>query len=349
MIKGFKSLLFLPLFTLCKAVFGQENTDQNYTEPPPPQVVEQQLESAEREFNEAKKMFNPWYAGPLLTPSAHVLPPGSFLIQPYLFLTNNYGKFDRHGESHHIPHIHTIVGTSLFQFGIIKWMDGLINVQWIRNRQKGHCSNGFGDMSASLGFQLIEETPYVPALLFGVKETFPTGRYQKLNPKKGGIDAIGAGSYQTTFSLNTSKVIWWISTHPMAMRFSLNYDIFSDVHVKGFNAYGGGNGTDGTVNPGNNFALDYGYEFSFTQMWVLALDFVYTYTSRSTFEGRRGLNAMGGHNVVGGPFNDQISLAPAIEYNPSESLNFLAGVWFSVWGRNSLNFVSAVFSFIYAW
>jgi hypothetical protein len=342
------------LFILCclcgSFLYGQEDAPQQGEplSPPPPQVVEQQLESAEREFDEAKKMFNPWYAGPLLTPSAHILPPGQFLIQPYVFFTTDYGKFDQHGKSHHIPHIHTLKVFNAFQVGIIDWMDGVIGLQAVRNTQKGHCASGFGDMSVSLGFELLNEAPYIPALLFGVQETFPTGRYQHLNPKKGGIDAIGAGSYQTTLSLNTSKVFWWFSLHPMAMRLSLSYDIFSDVHVKGFNAYGGGKGTDGTVNPGNNFSLDYGYEFSFTQRWVFALDFVYSYTSRTTFKGRRGMDAAGGHNVVGGPFSDQISLAPALEYNPSPNLNFLAGAWFSVWGRNSLNFVSAVLSLVYA-
>ncbi len=60
---GMKKLILL---LLCMTtVFADDIT---------PQVVEQQIEDAEAEFREAKKMFNPWYTGPLLAPPASVLP-----------------------------------------------------------------------------------------------------------------------------------------------------------------------------------------------------------------------------------------------------------------------------------
>ena len=80
--------------------------------PPPPEVVEAQLRDAEAEFNEAKEMFNPWYAGPLLTPGAHILPPGNINVQPYLFYISNYGRFDSHGHSHKISRLTTINPTA---------------------------------------------------------------------------------------------------------------------------------------------------------------------------------------------------------------------------------------------
>jgi len=193
----------------------------------------------------------------------------------------------------------------------------------------------------------MDEGPYRPALLFGVKETFPSGRYQKLNPKKGGTDATGAGSYNTTLSFNISKVLWWVSLHPMNFRVSLNYSLPALVGVKGYNAYGGGTGTDGRVHPGNSFQGDFGYEYSFTQKWVAALDIVYVYNGKTTFSGKTGFSAPGVPAAVGGPFNDQLSLAPALEYNPNENLSILVGTWFSVWGRNSFNFASAVFTVEY--
>jgi hypothetical protein len=73
--------------------------------PVSPQVVEQQLEDAEAEFQRAKKMFNPWYTGPLLAPSAHILPPGMFNVQPYLYITNNHAKYDESGHAHDIPNL----------------------------------------------------------------------------------------------------------------------------------------------------------------------------------------------------------------------------------------------------
>ena len=84
----------LPLFLMTS--FYLFSADQT---PVPHEIIEKELKSAEEEFREAKKMFNPWYTGPLLTPSAHILPPGYFNIQPYLFLTNNYARFNQSGKS----------------------------------------------------------------------------------------------------------------------------------------------------------------------------------------------------------------------------------------------------------
>ena len=314
--------------------------------PVPHSESEAELKSAEDEFREAKKMFQPYYAGPLITPSAHIIPPGYFNIQPYLFYTNNYGRFDESGKSHDIPNLNNFNPQVVFQFGMISWMDGIIVAQGTRNTQRGKSSTNWGDTSFGLGFGLLSEGPYRPALFFGVTETFPTGKYQHLSAHKNGIDATGAGSYQTKFSFNISKVVWWVTTHPMNLRLSLNYNVPAPVTVSGINAYGGARNTHGKAHLGQGFQGDFGYEYSFTQRWVFALDVVYTYNAKTTFSGRRG-GTPAAPAVVGGPFNDQLSLAPAIEYNPSENFGILGGVWFTVWGRNSFNFVSGVFSLEY--
>jgi hypothetical protein len=313
----------------------------------PHEKIEAELKSAEEEFQEAKKMFNPWYTGPLITPSAHIVPPGSANIQPYIFYTNNYGKFDSSGKSHKIPNLNNFNLQAILQVGIVDWMSGVLAVQGVRNTQLGKASTNWGDTSLSLGAVLLSETAYRPALLFGVGETFPTGKFQHLDPHLGGVDATGAGSYQTKFSLNLSKVVWWLTTHPMNFRVSLNYNVPAPCHVSGLSAYGGAKNTHGTVHLGQGFQGDIGYEYSFTQKWVLALDIVYTYNAKTTFSGHPGTTAPGVPAVVGGPFNDQLSLAPAIEYNMSENFGILGGVWFTVWGRNSLNFYSGVFSVEY--
>ncbi len=302
-----------------------------------PQVVEKQIEDAEAEFREAKKMFNPWYTGPLLAPPASVLPPGQFNVQPYLFMTNNYGQFDKHAHSHHIPHLHQLNPQVVFQFGMFKRVYGGVIAQGLRNKQSGHSSMNWGDTSALLGIGLLKETAYMPALLISIKESFPSGRYQRLHRS---VDGMGAGAYQTTLGFNVSKVVWWLTLHPMAFRFAQSWSLPAMVHVSGLNSYGGGPGTHGKVRRGHAYSFDFGYEFSFTQRWVLALDVVYNYAQKTRFSGRTTA-------AVGGPFSDQLSLAPAIEYNVNENLGFLGGVWLTVWGRNSLNFLSGIVSFTY--
>lgn len=333
---------FFYLFTLGMLSSYLLAEDANLT----PQKVEVQLEEAEAEFQRAQKMFNPWYAGPLLTGSAHVLQAGSFNVQPYLFVTDNYASYDESGDTHSISDLVSVNPLLFMQAGIYKKsiMTSVI-VQGIYNHQKGHSSTNFGDTSANLGFGIFQETVYRPALLFQVQETFPSGKYQRLNPNKDGVDSTGGGAYRTQFTLNASKIVWWWwLEHPMNFRLSLNYVPPAHVHVKGFNSYGGGYETSGNVLLRSNFIGNIGYEFSFTQRWAFACDFSYTYAAKTSFRGKRGVDESGNPAGVGGPFKDQLSLAPAIEYNPSSSVGLLAGVWFSVWGRNSLAFVSGVLS-----
>ena len=312
-----------------------------------PVVIEEQLKDAEAEFQKAKKMFNPWYTGPLLAPSAHILPPGMFNIQPYLFFTNNRAKYNKHAHAKDIPNLHVLNPQFILLFGIIDWMDGYLTTQGVGNKQNGQSSMNWGDSSVSLGFGLLSENAYRPAVLLSVRENLPSGKYQHLNAKKEGVDATGSGAYQTTIGLNLAKVVWWLTDHPMSFRLAQSWGIPAMVHVSGYNAYGGGRGTRGKVRLGHSYSADLGWEYSFTQRWVFTLDVVYTYSQKIKFSGRHDTDTTGTPNVTGGPFNDQLSLAPGIEYNVNENLGFLGGVWFTVWGRNSLDFVSGIVSFTY--
>lgn len=313
-----------------------------------PEEIQKELDQAEQDFKDAYQMFNPWYTGPILAPSAHLMPPGSYNIQPYLFITGDYGKYQASGSLKKTPTQYTLNPVFIAQFGMLDWVDSVITIQGIYNHLNGHGDFNIGDLPISLGFQLLKEKPYRPAILISVKEQFPTGKYQRLDPEKEGVDSTGSGSYQTSFYLNASKVIWWLSyKHPMAVRLSLQYTIPSTVKVKGFNTYGGGHGTNGKVHPGQSFSADFGYEYSFTQNWAAALDIVYTYAKATHFSGVKGVLADGTQASIGGPFNDQLSLAPAIEYNWNENLGFIGGLWFSVWGRNSTAFASGVLSVVY--
>jgi hypothetical protein len=311
-------------------------------------AIQKELVDAEKSFNDAKQMFNAWYTGPLLAPSAHILAPGYVNIQPYLFITANYGKYSNSGKYEKTTTLLNINPQVPTLIGALDWMEVTISPQVDYNSLHHKSSFNFGDLPIGLGFGLIKETPYIPALLLSVQETFPTGKYQHLDPDKEGIDATGAGSFATRISLNFSKLVWWwIPAHPMNFRLALTYTIPSMVEVKGFNAYGGGFGTDGNVHPGQSFGLDFGYEYSFTQNWAGALDVVYTYAAATHFSGYKGVNSLGSEASVGGPFSEQLSLAPAIEYNWNENLGFIGGIWFTVWGRNSSAFVSGVLSVCY--
>lgn len=317
--------------------------------PPPVTEVEKQLAQAQADFETAKKMFNPYYAGPLLTPSAHNVPPGHFNIQPYIFVTNTYAEYNENRRSVNITDIWQVQGSFIFQMGWLSWLDFTVTMNAFYNSQGSQDSGYWGDTQLEWGIQLMKEQPYKPAVRITISEILPTGRYKRLSPNKNGIDATGAGSYATNFSLNFTKTVWWVSTHPFSFRGSFNYTVPLRTNVDGFNAYGGGFGTKGKVKPGNSIAIDTSVEYSFTQNWVLAVDLVYTYQNHSTFSGTNGRTASGAPASVGTPSNDSLSCAPAIEYNPTEYMGFLAGFWFTITGRNSGDFISGIVSMTYYW
>lgn len=318
-------------------IHAQEATEPIKT----PEQIQAELNQAEADFETAEKMFIPWYTGPLITGSANNVPARKINVQFYLYNTVQYAQYNNHWKSKNVPNVYTINPLLLFQRGINNWLDFTFIGQWFGKWRKNQYSSHFGDSTINFGFQLLKQTQTRPSVRFVLGETFPTGNYRHLSPQKGGIDATGAGAYQTSVGLNLAKIFWKIKLHPINTRLSTSF-VFPDakVKVRGINAYGGGPGTRGKVSVGQSINIDFGIEVSLTQKWVFASDIAYTHSFKSTFSGRPGAST-----ANGAPSSDQLSLAPAIEYNVSSNGGFIGGIWFTIAGRNSSNFVSLILSY----
>ena len=341
---------FFLLMQLCfigKGAFA--STDRASDFPPPLSTIDFQLSQATHDFSIAQKMFNPWYGGPLMTPGAHNAPPGTCVVQPYVFTTQAFGQFNEKGKRIPTSKTWTINPLYIFQMGVLSWLDFACKVQGVYRKQGAQDFFYWGDAAIYFGIQLMRETPYRPAIRLSLSESFPTGKYQKLNPDKKGMDATGSGAYTTTLSLNASKVIWWLLNHPFAFRASLNYSFPEKTRVRGYHAYGGGIGTKGSMHLGNAVAVDTSVEFSVTQKWVIAVDLAYTYGSESTFSGRIGKSELDPICHLKIPSNESLSCSPALQYNFSDHFGCLAGVWFPLKGKNTTAFLSGVFTLYYSW
>lgn len=271
-------------------------------------------------------------------------------LRPYLFFFDFFAKFDEHGRSHRVPNWTQWRGLFSVQYGITSRINTSVIGRYFTNHQSGQRASHFGDTTVTLNFSIFKEGQYTPGLLFAIQETFPTGCYRQLSRQKSVIDGTGTGAFQTAFTLNVGKVVWWwFDNHPMDFRLSLNYQVSSRAPIKGISVYGGAEDTKGKAHPGDLFALDIGYQYSFTQRCAFALDIVYVLNLEATFSGRRGTDRGGRPAKVGLPFNDNLSFLPAIEYNWSPRLGITTGIWFSPWGRNSLQFASSVSSLTYTW
>jgi hypothetical protein len=337
------SLFFFSLFSFLVA---DEPVTTNPVPMKTPEQIQLEINKAESDFEIAQKMFSPWYTGPLITGSASMVPPKQIMLQPYLYFTINYAAFNAHRRSVSTPNTYVLNPVLVIQTGITSWMDITTVPQGYFRWSQGEFGDGFGDLPVQLGFPLVQETPYIPKVKLLVGETFPTGKYQHLNPNKLGLDASGQGAFQTVIALNMTKVFWWFELHPLSTRLGTNISIPNNkIAVHGYNAYGGGHGTDGKIKEGVSLNVDFGLEVSINQKWVFATDIAYTYSAKSTFSGTTGTLEPGIPAINGLPWSDSLSLAPAIEYNQNDSAGFIGGIWFPITGRNSSNFASLVLSY----
>jgi hypothetical protein len=97
------------------------------------------------------------------------------------------------------------------------------------------------------------------------------------------------------------------------------------------------------------FTTIFSLEYTFNEHWAIALDSIYTHTNKIRFSGKKGKGFKGEPATVGSPSSEQISFAPAMEYNFSDSFGIIAGAWFSAFGRNSAEFRGAVVNFEYTY
>lgn len=286
----------------------------------------------------------PWLTGPLLTPSANVTPQGHFTIEPYEYVTTNYGVFNKDWAPHHTPKSYNVITQIFCTYGLPWNFDLSFTPQFEWNHVNGASHWVLNDFTFGFDYQLLtgkHGTWWWPSIKLNVSANAPIGRFEQFKPRRKGTDNGGIGNWKPSAYLAFSKLYWWGGHIFFAPRLSVQYAVPTPIHVKGINAYGGGLATHGTVYPGQSLNCLFGFEIALSQRWVIAGDIQYTHQNRTRFSGHRGKTA-GVRNLIGGPSNEQWSLAPAIEYNWSAYVGLIAGCWFTVAGRNSQEFASGV-------
>jgi hypothetical protein len=284
----------------------------------------------------------PWLTGPLLTPAGQVVPVGFYDIEIYVFGTKTFAQYSRKWNSHDVPFSWSVNPQLLLQFGIGERWDFIAVPQMLYNYNHGPHANRFGDFQTGLDYQPYKHKAvggsWYPNVKLSLYETFPTGKYKNLSADKNGTDASGAGAYTTTFAVTFSRLFQYTGEHFLDARLYFGYTIQPLIHVHGINVYGGDETTRGRVHLGNTFSTLLGLQYTLTRNWALALDIKNAYQNKTHFSGKT-------ITPVGNGSSDQISLAPAIEYNFSENAGLIGGVWFTVAGRNTSDFYSYVIAF----
>lgn len=298
--------------------------------------------------NSTDTITHTWFTGPILAPAGVTIPKGHTNIEPYLFVTETDAPFSPPGSNQTVSST-SISPTLILAQGLFKDVDIQMILPYSFNQALNVNSNHLGDTTFILGLQMLhdKEHSWEPALRFTLDETLPTGRFENLNPEKFGIDVTGAGAYRTAITLNFQKLFLLTHHKFLRTRLVLSYGFNSSVQVQGLNVYGGNINSKGTVHPGNPYSADFSLEYTLTQHIVPAFDILYRHSASTRFVGNAGILPSGTLGALGGPASEDVSIAPAIEYNFNAHFGIIAGVWFSLYVKNRSNFTTGAIALNY--
>ncbi len=291
--------------------------------------------------------FTPWFTGPLLAPSGLVNELKQVTWQPYLFVTNTHGVFDKHWNRRNVPDLWTVQPLLDVTYGVGSFVDIEATPAFVYQTSQGASSVRMSDTPIFVGIQALREKEgsWVPNLRITPLFILPFGQYDKLSSKKKGTDLSGQGSYQMGISFNFQKLFKMAEEDYFRLRYIAQWIFYpTPTHIQGLSFYGGARDTRGKIYPGMSYNFILSGEYTITQNWVFAFDISYLLNSHDRFSGKRGTFPNGAKAKVGRPFSQQISFAPAIEYNFNESFGLIGGVWTTLAGKNADQFYSGVFS-----
>jgi hypothetical protein len=279
-----------------------------------------------------------WWTGPLLAANASTLPPGHFLVEPYLYDSLPYAHFDSHGIARDVAHANDFGSQSYVNYGLAEGFTvGLIPRFGYEQPRSGDSSSGIGvgDLSVQAQYRLtqFQEGHWLPTISVNLMETLPTGEYDRLDRPS---DGFGAGAYTTTISLYSQSYFWLSNGRILRARFNLAYATSGRVTIEEASVYGTTAGFHGYASPGDTTVADLAFEYSVTRHWVLALDLWYERDGATTVSGSHSSNgseppsAFQSSSGVG----RVLFVAPAVEYNWNSRVGVIFGFRLAAAGWN---------------
>lgn len=287
---------------------------------------------------------SPWFTGPILAPSGRTIPNGHTNFEVYSFLIRSNGRYNNQSHFERRPASTTTQYSGIFAHGLTDKVDMSFTFPYTVNRFGGHEDQAVGDMKALLGYQVMTqpEGSWLPNLRITLQENIPTGKFDHLSTAMLSVDDHGEGSYLTTINLNFQTLFEPFWEHYLRTRMAFSFTQPSTVKVFGANHFGGTDTTDGTINPGISGAIDLAAEYTLSRTWVAVVEGFYTLGAPLRFTGNPGVTQLGTPLRFEANANRELSFAPAIEYNFTETVGIIAGTWFSVYGKNISQFGAPV-------
>lgn len=283
------------------------------------------------------------FTGPLVTANPAGVPRGHWYIEPYLVRVDSDAGYDANGRRQRSSDSGAWLTVVPIAYGMGERVTAQVNLSAARADAAGARSGAVraGDTTARL--QYLLQAPSAdgtrPAISVALLQRFATGSYDRIggNP----LNAQGDGVQRTTFALGVQQVLWMPNDRPLRWRGQLSASPApARVALHDSSVYGTDPGFRGSIARGSLLGLSLGAEYSVNARWVAALDVTASRESDQHITGyapgSEGLRSINQRR----PSSSSVSVAPAIEYHFSPSLGLIAGVEFSVGGRNSGAFVS---------
>lgn len=295
---------------------------------------------------------SPWFTGPLLAPAGHTVPKGHTNLEVYGLDVLTNGRYDKSGHFVHSRLFRSFVTNPIITHGFTNWLDVQLTLPYTFNSTRGINYNRLGDTAVALGIQVWEQntSPQRMDVRLLLQETFPTGKYEHLTTYALGTDSTGLGSYQTQIGLNFQYLRELYDQHYLRTRLILSHLYASSVRVSGLNSYGGTATTKGKINPGTEGGADLAFEYTMTQNWVAVMEATYSKGQATRFNGILNIGNIGGPSAtIGSGDYHSVALAPALEYNFTDSLGLIGGVWFPLEGKNTSHFMTYVLALNAFW
>lgn len=290
-----------------------------------------------------------WWTGPLLAASASTLPQGHALVEPYLYDSITYGRFNQNGTLGSAPRESALGSLTYLLYGLTDTITvGLIPRFGVNETPgaAGSSGAGVGDLSMQAQYQLTALSPErgVPAVSLVVEETLPTGAYDRLDTRP--EPAFGGGAYTTTVALYSQDDFWMPNGRILRARLDLSYSGSSHVTLEGASVYGTPAGFSGQADPGNSAIVDAACEYSATRNWVLAVDLYYERDGNTQVEGSvarqpPGTSPAFAYRSESGS-SQSLAVAPAVEFNWSARVGVIVGAKVVAAARNTAATVAPV-------
>jgi hypothetical protein len=294
----------------------------------------------------------PWFTGPLLAPAGHTVARGHTNLEVYGLNVDTNGGYNNFGQLIHTPLFKTVVANPILTHGFTDWLDVQLTLPYVFNSTRGVHYNRLADVAIALGVQLLEQksSPKRIDMRILLQETFPTGRYDRLNPSALGTDSTGLGSYQTQIGLNFQYLLELYNAHYLRARLIISRLYSSPVQIYGLSSYGGTSSTVGQINPGSENGVDLAFEYTLTQNWVAVMEGSMSNGRATRFNGILNIGNIGGPtaSIGSGQYNEK-ALAPALEYNFNSNIGLIGGVWFPVSGKNTSHYMTYVLALNAYW